>query len=93
MDERSRGDGMRSVVALVRCTTYDPDGVYGALKRGVGLLGGPDHFVSPGERILLKPNILAAERPEKVVTTHPSVLAGCVRLLREAGAEAFFPNA
>jgi uncharacterized protein (DUF362 family)/NAD-dependent dihydropyrimidine dehydrogenase PreA subunit len=80
----------RSTVALVRCTTYDPDAVYGALRRGVGLLGGLDHFVSPGERILLKPNILAAEGPEKVVTTHPSVLAGCIRLLREAGVEVRF---
>jgi uncharacterized protein (DUF362 family)/NAD-dependent dihydropyrimidine dehydrogenase PreA subunit len=80
----------RSTVALVRCTTYDPDVVYRALGRGVELLGGLDRFVSPGERILLKPNILAAEVPENVVTTHPSVLAGCVRLLREAGAEVRF---
>jgi uncharacterized protein (DUF362 family)/NAD-dependent dihydropyrimidine dehydrogenase PreA subunit len=75
---------------LVRCTTYDPDVVYGALRRGVELLGGPDHFVSPGERILLKPNILAGERPDKAVTTHPSVLEGCIRLLRQAGAEVRF---
>ena len=80
----------RSTVALVRCTTYDPDVVYRALGRGIELLGGLDRFVSPGERILLKPNILAADRPENVVTTHPSVLSGCIRLLREAGAEVRF---
>ena len=80
----------RSTVAMVRCTTYDPQAVYAALKRGVDLLGGPDRFVSPGERLLLKPNILAAEEPAKAVTTHPSVLAGCARLLREAGAEVVF---
>ncbi|MBN1579953.1 MAG: DUF362 domain-containing protein [Anaerolineae bacterium] len=76
----------RSTVALVRCAGYDPETVYLALKRGTDLLGGLARFVRPGEQILLKPNILAAEGPDKAVTTHPSVLAGCVRLLQEGGA-------
>jgi uncharacterized protein (DUF362 family)/NAD-dependent dihydropyrimidine dehydrogenase PreA subunit len=76
----------RSTVALVRCPGYDPDEVYRALRRGVELLGGLDRFVRSGERILLKPNILAGEPPEKAVTTHPSVLAGCMRLFGEGGA-------
>jgi uncharacterized protein (DUF362 family)/NAD-dependent dihydropyrimidine dehydrogenase PreA subunit len=84
------GEVNRSTVALVRCTTYDPDVVYGALRRGVELLGGVDRFVSPGERILLKPNILAGEGPECAVTTHPSVLEGTIRLLQEGGAQVRF---
>jgi uncharacterized protein (DUF362 family)/NAD-dependent dihydropyrimidine dehydrogenase PreA subunit len=80
----------RSTVALLGCADYDPDAVYGALRRGVELLGGLDRFVRPGERILLKPNLLAGERPEKAVTTHPSVLEGCVRLFREGGATLCF---
>jgi len=80
----------RSTVALVRCTKYDPDVVYSALKRGVELLGGLDRFVSPGERILLKPNILAGDSPEKAVTTHPAVLEGCIRLFQEGGAAVRF---
>ncbi|MGD1993789.1 MAG: DUF362 domain-containing protein [Anaerolineae bacterium] len=79
-----------STVALVRCTTYDPADVYDALRRGVNLLGGPDRFVRPGERILLKPNILAAESPDRAVTTHPAVLAGCIRLFRDQGAQVVF---
>ncbi len=80
----------RSTVALVGCETYDPRLVYDALKRGVELLGGYERFVRHGERILLKPNLLAGEPPERAVTTHPAVLAGCARLLREAGAEVEF---
>jgi uncharacterized protein (DUF362 family)/ferredoxin len=80
----------RSRVALVRCETYDPQVVYGALRRGVELLGGLDRFVQPGERILLKPNILAGEGPERAVTTHPVVLAACIRLLRSGGATVSF---
>ena len=79
-----------SRVALIRCDDYDPDRVYAALKRGVELLGGVTRFVQPGEHIMLKPNILAGDGPEKAVATHPAVLAGCVRLLREGGARISF---
>jgi len=74
-----------STVALVRCESYEVDEVYRALKRGIELLGGLDRFVRSGERILLKPNLLAAEPPEKAVTTHPALLEAGVRLLGEAG--------
>ncbi len=80
----------RSTVALVRCGGYDPDTVYAALRRGVDLLGGLGRFVRPGERILFKPNILAGDAPEKAVTTHPAVLAGCARLFQEGGATVTF---
>ena len=80
----------RSIVAIERCAGYDPEGVYHALKRGVQRLGGMERFCRPGERILLKPNILAGEAPEKAVTTHPAVLAGCARLFQEAGTEVVF---
>ncbi len=79
-----------STVALVRCATYDPDLVYEALSRGVELLGGLDRFVTPGEHLLLKPNLLAADAPENVVTTHPAVLAASARLLQEGGATVSF---
>jgi uncharacterized protein (DUF362 family)/ferredoxin len=80
----------RSTVALIQCESYDPEIVYGALKRGVELLGGLDRFVRPGEQLLLKPNILAGEPPATAVTTHPSVLGACVRLFREGGAQVCF---
>jgi uncharacterized protein (DUF362 family)/Pyruvate/2-oxoacid:ferredoxin oxidoreductase delta subunit len=80
----------RSTVALVRCETYEPELVQDALSRGIELLGGLDRFVRPGERILLKPNMLAGDDPSRAVTTHPSVLGACVRLFREAGARVCF---
>lgn len=80
----------QSTVAVVCCNDYTPETVYDALNRGVSLLGGMERFARSGERILLKPNILAGDAPEKAVTTHPSVLAGCARLLREAGAQVTF---
>jgi uncharacterized protein (DUF362 family)/NAD-dependent dihydropyrimidine dehydrogenase PreA subunit len=61
-----------------------------ALRRGIVLLGGRERFVQAGERILLKPNILAAEPPERAVTTHPAVLEASARLFKDAGATVSF---
>ncbi len=75
MDENSG----RSRVALVRCNSYDREAVYAAVAEGLSLLGGATRFVSPGEQILLKVNLLAGSPPEKNVTTHPAVLAAVAR--------------
>ena len=42
----------------------------------------------PGERILIKPNLLAPAAPEQAVVTHPAVFAAVVELVVEAGAKA-----
>jgi len=70
-------------VALVRCETYDEAGVYAAVKRGLDLLGGLQSFIKPGEKILLKPNILIGDAPEKLVGPHPSVFKAVGRLAQD----------
>lgn len=77
---------MKSKVALLGCETYDPDEVFLAVKRGVELLGGVSAFVKKGEKILLKPNLLSGNPPERCVTTHPAVFRAAGLLLKEAGA-------
>ncbi len=76
----------RATVALVRCESYDEEAAFNAIGRGLVLLGGAEQFAGPGERILLKPNLLVASAPEKVVTTHPAVFGGIARHLQAAGA-------
>lgn len=75
-----------SKVALVRCESYDPDLVRAAVARGLALLGGLESFLKPGEKILLKPNLLAPDPPEKCTTTHPEVFRAMAQLAQEAGA-------
>lgn len=77
--------GKKSVVAVVPCDTYDEEKVYGALRKGVELLGGIGAFVKPEERILVKPNFLLAADADKAATTHPAVMRGMFRLLQEEG--------
>lgn len=75
-----------SRVAIVRCESYDPEAVDLAVTRGLGLLGGAGVFVSPGEQILLKPNLLVPSAPDNAVTTHPAVFRSVARALQGAGA-------
>ncbi len=72
-------------VSLVRCSDYDRIRVETAVIRAVDLLGGMDSFVKPGQRVLIKPNLLKAGPPEKAIVTHPEVIRAVIRLVRKAG--------
>jgi uncharacterized protein (DUF362 family)/NAD-dependent dihydropyrimidine dehydrogenase PreA subunit len=76
-----------SSVSLVRCESYDRERCYHAIARAVDLLGGMERFVSSGQRVLVKPNILHASEPDKAVVTHPDVVYAVCRLLKESGCE------
>jgi len=76
-------------VSLKKCAGYDNDEVLKSVREALVPLGGMSSFVSGGERILIKPNLLAAKSAEAAVTTHPSVIRALIRLVREAGATPF----
>ena len=60
----------RSIVALIKCSSYAEDEVHSAVKRGIDLLGGISQFAEKNETILLKPNALNASNPDKCVITN-----------------------
>jgi uncharacterized protein (DUF362 family)/Pyruvate/2-oxoacid:ferredoxin oxidoreductase delta subunit len=72
-------------VVLMRCESYDYNTVKSAIKKGIELIGGPLKFASPQEKILLKPNLLSADPPERCSTTHPSVFKAVAEVFIEAG--------
>ncbi|MCM2359241.1 MAG: DUF362 domain-containing protein [Geobacteraceae bacterium] len=72
-------------VAIERCTSYQREQVRAALVRLLAPLGGMAAYVRPGERVLLKPNMLSAKAPAKAVTTHPELLRAVIELVQEAG--------
>ena len=73
-------------VAVARCPDYDTERVLAAVRKSVDSLGGIRGFVKPGEKILIKPNMLSARTPEESVTTHPEVLRAVIRMVKECGA-------
>ena len=72
-------------VALEKVESYDSEAVKAGLARLLEHLGGIEAFVRPGERVLIKPNMLAAKPPEAAVTTHPAVLKATIELVQSAG--------
>ncbi len=71
-----------SSVAVLHCDTYDPKRIYKELKKGLEAI----HFPVPvRKRILIKPNILAQNKPEQGATTHPAVVDAVCRVLWEHG--------
>jgi len=74
---------MNKKVAIERCSSYDPELLYNALKRSAELADAPD---VAGKTVLLKPNIVFDASPEKAICTHPAFLDAAIRLVREMGA-------
>ena len=80
----------KSRVAVMRCDTYDEDQVLKTIRAGLDLLGGISVFAKPGERIVMKPNILIGTDPDKGVTTHPAVFRAVGKLLIDAGTSVYY---
>jgi len=76
-------------VSVVRCDDYEPSRVLERVRVCLAPLGGMAAFVSPGQRVLVKPNLLSAAPPDAAITTHPSVVGAVVRLVEEAGGHPF----
>ncbi|MDR7666890.1 DUF362 domain-containing protein [Methanosarcina sp. Z-7115] len=72
-----------SKVSIVRCPDYSD--AKKAIAEALDLLGGLEKIIQPGDRVLLKPNILAASPPENAVTTHPSLVASMCEFVLQAG--------
>jgi uncharacterized protein (DUF362 family) len=80
----------KTKVAVIRCDSYDRKQVLESVKKGIELLGGISLFVKPGEKIVLKPNILVGIDAEKCVTTHPAVFGAVGQLCQAAGAKVYY---
>jgi len=68
--------GRKSVVrvSVVRCTAYDETVLDRALDVSLDLIGGLESFVSAGQTVLLKPNLLEARDGESGATTDKRVV-------------------
>src|SRR5689334_16861746 len=62
------------------------DRVTELVRQAVDLIGGMSRFVKPGQTVLIKPNQTVYYSAEEGCTTDPTVVAGVIRLAKEAGA-------
>ncbi|MCE1225084.1 MAG: DUF362 domain-containing protein [Geobacteraceae bacterium] len=75
------------LVSLQSCDHYDEALLKERLVALLEPMGGIRRFVSPGQRVLLKPNLLAGKPPEAAVTTHPALVKAVIELVQLAGAQ------
>lgn len=74
------------IQSVVRVGGYEPEALDRAVERHFTALGVASDLYD-GIRMLLKPNLISAKKPETAATTHPALLGAVVRWLRAHGVE------
>ncbi|MBQ4418740.1 MAG: DUF362 domain-containing protein, partial [Synergistaceae bacterium] len=78
---------MNDKVILIKQNNYNQAEIDLAVKRAVDSLGGMAKFVKPGNKVLLKVNLVAGHEVEKRVNTDPAVVKAAAKLVLECGGE------
>ncbi len=76
-------------VSLLGAQTYEIDTLQRDLTTLLEPLGGMAHFVRPGDRVLLKPNLLTGSQPTKECTTRPELVYCVAKMVQAAGGKPF----
>ncbi len=74
-----------TTVSMQQCDSYQAELLQERLAALLAPLGGIERFVAAGQRVLLKPNMLAGKPPEAAVTTHPALVQAVAELVKNAG--------
>lgn len=74
------------LVSLLSHRNYDRGELIAKMRQLLQPLGGMEAFVSPGSRVLLKPNLVYGRSSDRAINTHPEIFRAAAILAREAGA-------
>lgn len=83
------GKNLMSEVSLLSAHSYDLSSLKSSLEKLLEPLGSINAFVKPGQRVLLKPNLLTGNHPTKECATRPEIVYCVAQLVKEAGGEPF----
>jgi uncharacterized protein (DUF362 family) len=67
-------------VSVLKCSSYNIEEIYKVIKESLKSI---DFKIPKNKKILLKPNVLGQRKPETAIDTHPAVLDGLCKLLKE----------
>ncbi|PCJ58979.1 MAG: hypothetical protein COA79_11510 [Planctomycetota bacterium] len=76
-------------VIFSKLESYDLDLVLAHLEKMFDALGGLDKFVSSGDKVLLKPNLVLKSTREKCALTDPCIIEAVIKLLKKIPVEIF----
>ncbi len=80
---------MTPAVSLIKAPSYDLNPLSSALEQVLAPLGSMDAYVKPGDRVLLKPNLLTGGRPGKECITRPELVHVVARQVQDLGGHPF----
>ncbi|HEY9646692.1 MAG TPA: DUF362 domain-containing protein [Chroococcidiopsis sp.] len=83
---------MQPSVSLIRAQSYERDALEQSIDALLDPLGGIEAFVKPGDRVLLKPNLLTGARPTKECTTRPELVYCIAKRVQAAGGKPFLSD-
>lgn len=72
-------------ISLYKCDNYEYTKIKEIIKKEIDDIGGIEKFVSKGDRVAIKPNLVMKKAPENAATTHPSVVRAVAEIVKEAG--------
>ena len=79
-------------VLFIRQEDYSQEGIDSAILRAFEHFGGVRNFVSKGDRVLLKVNLVSGHDPERRVSTDPAIVRSVAKIVIEAGGTPFIAD-
>lgn len=83
---------MSAVVSLIQAHAYELAALRTDIETLLAPLGGITAFVKPGDRVLLKPNLLTGARPGRECTTRPELVYVVAQLVQASGGQPFLAD-
>ncbi len=78
-----------STVSLIKAKSYQIETLSASLETLLEPLGGMGAFVKPGDRVLLKPNLLTGARPTKECVTRGEMVYCVAKMVQAVGGKPF----
>jgi len=74
-------------VIIQECREYELNALMQKINDGIERLGGWDLFVNPGDKVLLKANLIGPKPSESAAVTHSEFVRAMIRILKKRGCE------
>jgi uncharacterized protein (DUF362 family)/ferredoxin-like protein FixX len=84
---KQRGRAKVAKVVIQECRDYELNNLMLKINDGIDRLGGWDLFVHPGDRVLLKVNLIGPKPSESAAVTHSEFVRAMIRILKQRGCE------
>ncbi|MBW2647678.1 MAG: DUF362 domain-containing protein [Deltaproteobacteria bacterium] len=72
-------------VVILKCPEYDKACLDENIRKAFSCFGGIEKIVRPGDKVLLKPNLLVRDLPESGINTHPFFVKAVADIVKAGG--------